>query len=57
MPSRTPKQKRTMAAAAHNKKFANKMEIPQKVARDYVAADQGRSPPPHKGFKKAVKGK
>ena len=50
-PSRTPKQARTMKAAAHDKKFADKMDIPQKVAREYVEADK------HKGFKKAVKGK
>ena len=57
MPSKSAKQKRTMAAAAHDPKFAKKLGIPQKVARDYVAADKGRSPPAHKGFKKAVKGK
>lgn len=39
MPSSTPKQARTMAAAAHNPAFAKKMGIPQKVARDYNKAD------------------
>lgn len=40
MPSKTAKQARTMRAAAHDPKFAKKMGIPQKVARDYVAADK-----------------
>lgn len=40
MPSKSKKQARTMRAAAHNKDFADKMDIPQDVARDYVEADQ-----------------
>jgi len=40
MPSKTPKQKRTMAAAAHDPAFAKKLGIPQKVARDFNQADQ-----------------
>lgn len=40
MPSKTPKQKRTMAAAAHDPKFAKKVGIPQKVAKDFNKADQ-----------------
>jgi len=40
MPSKTPKQARTMAAAAHDPKFAKKVGIPQKVARDFNKADQ-----------------
>ena len=39
MPSETPKQARTMAAAAHNPKFAKKMGIPQGVAREFNQAD------------------
>jgi hypothetical protein len=39
MPSETPKQARTMAAAAHNPKFAKKMGIPQNVAREFNQAD------------------
>jgi len=42
MPSKTPKQARTMAAAAHDPKFAKKLGIPQKVAKEYNAADKGR---------------
>ena len=38
MPSKTPKQARTMAAAAHDPKFAKKLGIPQKVAKEYNAA-------------------
>jgi hypothetical protein len=40
MPSKTPKQHRTMEAAAHNPQFAAKVGIPQKVAKDFVEADK-----------------
>ena len=64
MPSKTPKQARTMAAAAHNPAFAKKMNIPQGVARDFNQADKGterlssalsgpKKPPPFQ--KKGVK--
>lgn len=39
MPSKTKKQKRTMAAAAHSKKFAKKLGIPQSVAKEFNQAD------------------
>lgn len=39
MPSKSEKQVRTMRAAAHNKAFAKKLNIPQDVARDFVTAD------------------
>lgn len=39
MPSKSSKQRRVMAAAAHDKKFAKKLGIPQKVAREFNAAD------------------
>lgn len=39
MPSETPKQARTMAAAAHNPAFAKKMGIPQGVAKEFNRAD------------------
>jgi hypothetical protein len=39
MPSKTAKQARTMAAAAHNPKFAKKVGIPVSVAKDFNAAD------------------
>jgi hypothetical protein len=41
MPSKTPKQARTMAAAAHNPAFAKKVGIPQSVAKDFNKADTG----------------
>lgn len=40
MPSKTPKQKRTMVAAAHNPAFAKKVGIPTKVAKEFNKADQ-----------------
>jgi len=43
MPSSTPKQARTMAAAAHDPAFAKKVGIPQTVAREFNRADQGTS--------------
>lgn len=42
MPSKSPKQARTMAAAAHNPKFAKKVGIPQKVAKDFNKADKAK---------------
>ena len=42
MPSKTAKQKRTMAAAANDPEFAKKVGIPQKVAKDFHAADKRR---------------
>ncbi len=41
MPSRSAKQARTMAAAAHNPEFAKRVGIPQKVAKDFNRADTG----------------
>lgn len=41
MPSKTPKQARTMAAAAHNPAFAKKVGIPGKVAKEFNSADKG----------------
>ncbi len=39
MPSKSPKQKRFMAAAAHDAKFAKKAGIPQSVAKEFNQAD------------------
>jgi len=44
MPSKTPKQARTMAAAAHNPQFAKKVGIPQKVAKEFNRADAKKGP-------------
>lgn len=43
MPSKTPKQARTMAAAAHNTGFAKKVGIPVKVAKEFNKADMSRN--------------
>lgn len=43
MPSKSPKQARTMRAAAHDKGFAKKMNIPQSVAKEYAKADKGKN--------------
>ena len=40
MPSKTTKQKKFMAAAAHSKEFAKKAGIPQKVAKEFHKADK-----------------
>ena len=40
MPSKSKKQERFMAAAAHDPKFAKKAGIPQKVAKEFNRADQ-----------------
>jgi hypothetical protein len=42
MPSKTKRQRRTMAAAAHDPAFAKKVGIPQSVAKDFNAADKGK---------------
>ena len=41
MPSKSPKQARLMAAAAHNRAFAKKVGVPQRVAREFNQADKG----------------
>jgi hypothetical protein len=40
MPSKSKAQKKLMQAAAHNKEFAKKVGVPQKVAKEFVAADK-----------------
>jgi hypothetical protein len=40
MPSKSSKQARTMAAAAHNPAFAKKMGIPRGVAKEFNQADK-----------------
>ena len=42
MPSTSDKQRRFMAAAAHSKEFAERVGIPQSVARDFNQADKGK---------------
>ena len=43
MPSKSPAQKRLMQAVAHSKKFADKVDIPQSVGREFYAADQRKA--------------
>lgn len=40
MPSKSRKQARLMAAAAHDPAFAKKVGIPQSVAKEFYAADK-----------------
>jgi hypothetical protein len=40
MPSKSEAQRRLMQAAAHDKAFAKKVDVPQKVAREFEAADR-----------------
>ena len=44
MPSKSPAQKRLMAAAAHDARFARKVGVPQRVAREFHAADKLKEP-------------
>jgi hypothetical protein len=39
MPSKSGKQARLMAGAAHNPSFARKVGVPQNVAQDFNVAD------------------
>jgi hypothetical protein len=43
MPSKSGKQAKFMAAAAHSKSFAAKAGVPQKVAKEFHAADKKKS--------------
>lgn len=43
MPSKSAKQRRTMAAAAHDPKFAKRVGIPVKVAKEFNRADQKKA--------------
>jgi hypothetical protein len=40
MPSKSKSQARMMAGAAHDPKFAKKVGVPQKVAKEFNKADQ-----------------
>jgi hypothetical protein len=56
MPPKSAKQRRFMAAAAHDPAFAQKAGIPQSVAEEFNAADQRMAPQKH-GYLKMPKGK
>ena len=42
MPSKSPAQHRLMEAVAHNAVFAKKVDIPQKVGKEFAQADKGK---------------
>lgn len=44
MPSKSPAQRKLMAAAAHNPEFAKKVGIPMQVAQEFNIADKRQAP-------------
>lgn len=54
MPSKSKAQENLMRAVAHSKKFAAKTGIPQKVGKDFEAADKaaGKRKLPERSRKK-----
>lgn len=52
MPSTSPAQKRTMAAAAHDPAFARKVGIPQSVAKEFNQADKVKAEASVKALRK-----
>jgi hypothetical protein len=42
MPSKSAAQEKLMRAAAHDPKFAKKVGVPVKVAKEYAAADKSK---------------
>ena len=52
MPSVSRAQKRLMAAAAHDKAFADKVGVPQSVAKEFNRADQRKAR--RKSIKKSI---
>lgn len=53
MPSKSPEQKLLVQAAAHNKEFADKVGVPQEVAKDFVEADKEEAKRKEKPMEKA----
>ena len=43
MPSVSKKQAAFMRAVAHNKQFAKEVKVPQKVGKEFVAADKAKA--------------
>lgn len=43
MPSKSEKQKNFMRAVAHSKKFAEKVDVPQSVGKEFEKADKAKS--------------
>ena len=48
MPPVSEAQRKLMMAASHNKAFAKKAGVSQKVAKEYIAADTGKKLPKRK---------
>lgn len=48
MPSKSKSQHKLMEAVAHSPAFAKKVNIPQKVGKEFVAADKGKQQQPAK---------
>lgn len=48
MPSKSPAQAKLMRIAAHDPKFAKRVGVPQKVAREFNQADKRAGKPPRK---------
>jgi len=42
MPAKSKKQKKFMQAVAHNKKFAKKVGVPQKVGKEFTKGKKAR---------------
>jgi hypothetical protein len=55
MPSKSKAQEKLMNAAAHNKEFADKVGVPQKVAKEFNEADKAKKKPWSKMYKGATK--
>lgn len=53
MPSVSAKQKRFMRAVAHSKEFADKVDVPQSVGRDFYEADKRKAR--RRSIKRAIK--
>lgn len=55
MPSKSPKQKKLMQAAAHNKEFAKKVGVFAAVAKEFVKENKKKSPSKkRKGYAQAA---
>jgi hypothetical protein len=56
MPSKSKKQARLMAAAAHDPEFAERVGVPMKVAKEYNKADKksGRLKKAMRGVKRGL---
>ena len=57
MPSKTPKQAKAMAAAAHDSALASRMGIPQTIAKEFNRADVGSVMPKRAAKPKAARKK